>query len=238
MYVDSQRYTVDFKQGDVNGDGVLDNIYLVGTKPSGMDSPMVGDITLVIQDGVTHRYTSIPLKINAGYNPTIFLGDFTGDRVNDILISIDSGGSGAIGYYYIYSFLNNVPRKLFDFEKFNSEYEYSVNYKDNYCVEVISKKLKERYIIDIRYKGQEYLSKIYDKNGKLKKSIEGWVDPISGLYPVDFDRNGVYQLYMFQRISGQYHADALGYVQTALEWNKDKFTPFFQYVSIFGEKIN
>lgn len=238
MYPNSQRYTIDFKQGDVNGDGVRDNIFLVGTKPSGTNSPFVDDITLMIQDGATHRTTTIPLKVNAGYNPTIFLGDFTGDRVNDILISIDSGGSGAIGFYYLYSFLNDVPRLLFDFEKFNDEYQYSVNYRDNYCVEVISKELREKYIIDIRYKGEEYLSQIYDKNGKLKEPIEGWVDPISGLYPVDFDRDGIYELYMFQSISGLYHADGLGYVETAMKWNRTSFTLYFQQVSIFGENIN
>ena len=231
-------YIIDFKQSDVTGDGILDNIYLVGTKSSGTDSPLVGDIALIVQDGITGSYTKVSLKENSGYNPTMFIGDFTGDRINDILVSIDSGGSGAIGYYYVYSFVNNSPKKLFDFEKFNQEYEYEVNYKDNYIVEVISKKLNTRYMIDIRYKGKEYLSEIYDENGKLKEPIEGWVDPISGLYPVDFQRDGIYELYTFQRISGRYHADALGYVQTSLEWDKSKFTPFFQQISIYGEEMN
>ena len=38
----------------------------------------------------------IPLKQNMGYNPTIFLGDFTGNHIEDILVVSDTGGSGGI----------------------------------------------------------------------------------------------------------------------------------------------
>ena len=45
-----------------------------------------------------------------------------GDGTADILISIASGGSGGIMYYYIYSFINNTPQLLFDFNA-NNVYE-------------------------------------------------------------------------------------------------------------------
>lgn len=227
-------YILDFKQGDVNGDGISDNVYLVGERPYGTESPFVDNITLIIQDGKTNAFTRIPIKENAGYNPTIFLGDFTGDSVSDILISIDSGGSGGYAFYYIYSFIDNNPRMIFDFEKFDQIYKYDVIYKDYYEVEVISNNNDKKYIIDIKYKGKEYLSEIYDKNGKLKEPIEGWVNPLGGLYPIDFQRDGTYELYASQRIAGRYNADGLGYVQTSLEWNGNDFIPFFQTVGIFG----
>jgi len=227
-------YILDFKRGDVNGDKVKDNVFLIGEKPSDTGSPFTENITLIIQDGKTNAFTRIPLKENAGYNPTIFLGDFTGDKVKDILVSIDSGGSGGYAFYYMYSFLNNTPKKIFDFEKFNDKYKYDVFYKDYYQVEVISKNKEQKYIIDIKYKGKEYLSEIYYDNGKLKKPIEGWVNPLGGLYPIDFQRDGVYELYALQRIAGRYNADGLGYVQTSLEWDGKQFTPFFQTVGIYG----
>ncbi|EOD00511.1 hypothetical protein [Caldisalinibacter kiritimatiensis] len=232
--VENKIYILDFKRGDVNGDRVIDNVYLVGEKTSGLESPFTDNITLIIQDGKTGRFTRIPLKDNAGYNPTIFLGDFTGDKVKDILVSIDSGGSGGLAFYYIYSFVNNKPKEIFDHEKFNEKYQYNVIYKDFYQVEVTPKDKSKKYIIDIRYKGKEYLSEIYDEDGKLKELIEGWVNPLGGLYPIDFQRDGVYELYALQRIAGRYNADGLGYVQTSLEWNGKKFVPFFQTVGIFG----
>lgn len=230
-------YVLDYKRGDVTGDGKLDEVFLIGSKPSGESSPFTENIELVVQDGETKKYTKIKLKENSGYNPTLFLGDFTGSRVADILISIDSGGSGAIGYYYIYSWLKNKPRKLFDFQEFNEKYKYEVRYRDNYVVEFISKNLKEKYFIDIRTRGEEYLREIYYKNGKLKNPIEGFVNPISGLYPIDIQRDGVYGLYILQKIAGRYNADSLGYVQTYMEWDKSKFVPYLQQVSINGSKI-
>ena len=97
---------VAYARGDVNGDRVPDNVYLTGTRTP--DSPFIQNITLVIHDGATGLFTRIPLSENAGYIPSLFLRDFTGDGVNDILISIASGGSGAFMYYYIFSFINST----------------------------------------------------------------------------------------------------------------------------------
>lgn len=225
---------VAYARGDVNGDGIPDNVYLTGIKTP--DSPFIQNITLVIQDGLTGTFTSIPLRENAGYNPTLFLGDFTGDGVSDILIGIASGGSGGIMYYYIYSFISNIAQLLFDFNVYNEQFQYDVTYKDNYKVEVISKKNNEKYLIDILYKGADYLNEIYDENGKLKQPITGFVNPLSGLYPVDFDSNKVYELLAYQRIAGRYNADSLGYVQNILAWKNNMFVLDNQYVAIFGSR--
>jgi hypothetical protein len=93
-----------------------------------------------------------------------------------------------------------------------------------------------RYVIDISNKGKDYLDEIYNADGKLKSPIQGFVNPISGLYPIDFDSNGVYELFAFQKIAGRYNADSLGYIQTTLKWDKRQFGLFEQYVAIFGAK--
>lgn len=226
------REIVSFERGDVNGDKIPDNVFLTGIKTQG--SEFVQNITLVIQDGVTGRFTSIPLKENAGYNPILFLGDFTGDSVDDILVSINSGGSGGIMYYYIYSFISNAEKLLFDVDVYNNEYMYDVIYRNNYKVEVISRRNMEKYLIDISLKDKEYLDEIYDKDGKLKKPIEGFVNPLSGLYPIDFDGNGVYELLAYQKIAGRYNADSLGYVLNTLMWNNNAFTLRTQNIAIYG----
>ena len=144
--MNKKEYVLDYAVADVTGDGELDEVFIIANKPSATDSPYFENIEIVIRDGATNRYTKIKFKENSGYNPTLFLGDFTGNGVADILVSIDSGGSGAIGYYYVYSFANNKAKQLFDFQAFNEKYKYTVKYRDNYVVEVISKNLKEKYL--------------------------------------------------------------------------------------------
>ena len=231
----TSQVILDFKKGDINGDGIVDFVYLFGSKPYGNSSPFRDNINLRLIDGKTGKVTAVMLKQDSGYNPTLFLGDFTGNKADDIFIAIDSGGSGAIAYYYIYTLENNRLRKIFDFENFNNEYQYEVNYLDNYKAEVISKANNKKYILDLAWKGQEYLSEIYNKDGTLKESISGWVDPLSGLFPIDFNRDGTYGLYAMQLIAGRYHADGLGFVQTSLEWDGQSFTHFLQTVGVFGE---
>ncbi|NRY63754.1 spore coat protein [Clostridium beijerinckii] len=223
---------VSLVRGDVNGDGTPDNVYLTGIKTS--DSPFTQNITLVIQDVKTGRFINIPLIENSGYNPKLSLGKFTDNSIYDIFISINSGGSGGIMYYYIYSFIDNNPQLLFDFNSYNEEYNYSVTYKDNYKVEVVSRQNDKNYIIDIsNSRDDEYIHEIYYENGKLKSPISGFVNPLSGLYPVDFDSNNVYELLAYQRIAGRYNADSLGYVLNTLKWKNNMFILDNQYVAIF-----
>ena len=228
---------IDFLRDDVNGDRVFDNVYLLGKRPFGLESPFVENITLVVQDGVTGNYYKVNLKENSGYNPTIFLGDITGDKVKDILINIDSGGSGGYIFSYIYSFEKNIPKEHFDFNNFNDKYKYDVVYKDQYKVDIISS-LNKIYTIDIQYKGKEYLSQIYDENGKLKEPIKGEVLALGGLYPVDLQRKGIYQIIADQRIIGRNNSDTLGYVQTILNWDGKSFIPIMQSILIFGSQIH
>ncbi len=234
-------YILDCKDGDVNGDRITDSVCTVGHRPGDLQSPFVEDIALLIQDGKTHKYTRIPLKENRGYNPTVFLGDFTKNNVNDILVSVDSGGSGGFSYEYVYSFLNNKVKLLFDSEEFSQGLKYDVNYKDNYKVEVISHDLNKRYIIDISDKGAEYLSEIYNPDGTLKAQIDtpllGEVIPLGNVYPVDYQRDGVYDLNVIQRVIGKYNADTLALVETTLEWDGEKFAPTNQMLAIFGLDI-
>lgn len=230
----SGLYILDSKKGDVNGDGIVDTIYLIGRKPFDTDSPFYEGVTLIIQDGKTSYYTPVPLKVNIGYEPRLFIGDFTGDKIDDIFINIFSGGSGGITYYYIYTFKDNDPTIIFDFEMFNEKYKYEVVYEDNYKVKVTDIYLNQMYFIDLMCKGKEYLKEIYNEKGRLKKDIDGWVLPLGGLFPVDITNDGVLDLLAIQRIVGRYNADGIGEVNTILKYKEGKFEIFNRDLSIGG----
>ena len=131
-----------------------------------------------------------------------------------------------------------MPKLLFDYEVFNESYKYEIVYRDQYKVDVINLTNQLKYIIDISNKGKDYLQEIYNADGTLKEPIKGFVSPLSGLYPIDYDSNGVYELLGFQRISGRFAADALGYIQTSLEWDKEKFRFRDQFAAIYGFPYN
>ncbi|MBT2698577.1 VCBS repeat-containing protein [Bacillus sp. ISL-40] len=226
---------VTIKRGDIDGDGIKDNVFLTAYKTP--DSPFWKDITLVVQNGRTHHYDSIHFKNNSGYNPTLFQGDFTGKKGDDILVVIETGGSAGTIYAYIFSYINGQLRQIFNSEVFNDSYKYDVTYENQYKAKVISYHLKEKYILDLTYKGKEYLSEIYSPQGILKAPINGWVNPLSGLYPIDFNRDDIYELEAYQRIAGRYNADNLGYVQTLLKWNGQVFGPDRQTVAMSGGEM-
>lgn len=223
--------------GDVNGDGIMDYVFLTAVKSVDLSSPYLTQITLHIQDGVTRKMNTIPLNENgnAGYNPTVSLGDFTGDGIMDILVRIDSGGSGAFTFDYVYSFVNNQSKKLFDFNQYNEQNQYTVIYLDHYKVSVKSSATGNSFLIDISDRGVEYLSQIYDRNGKLKKTVQGMVDGVSGFYPVDMERDGVYEIQAYQKVSGLYHADSFGYIINTLKWDGQKFLIWQQWLATFGK---
>lgn len=226
---------VAIQMGDITGDGRLDIIYLTASKTE--DSAFLKAITLFVKYGGTNITESFQLEENAGFQPTIWLGDFTGDKVQDILITIDSGGSGAIIFAYIFSSHFGKMQEVFNSIPFDKEHPYAVNYADQYQVTVTSMDPKRKYTLDLHWKEQEYLNEIYNVDGSLKKSIEGWVDPISGLYPIDLRRNGKYDLLAVQQIAGRYHADSLGYVENLIQWNGSTFEIIRQNVAIHGEDL-
>lgn len=223
---------VTYTVGDVTGDGVEDYIYITALQKE--HSPYLYHITLFVQDGLTGAVTRTVLPESQGYDPSVFLGDFTGNQVKDIFISVATGGSGAIYNHYVYQYTSSMPQLIFNSAVYNEQYQYEVTYQDNYKVAFLSKYNGMYYVIDISTRDPSYLNEIYDSNGVLKQPISGFVNPLSGMYPVDFDYNGVYELLGFQRIAGRYNADALGYVNNVVGWKNNQFILQNQYLDIFG----
>ncbi len=236
---DENLIVIDKKNGDVNGDGIVDTVYLVAKKAGYLNSPFFSDIKVIIIDGYNNTHKEINFANNVGYNPTLFLGPFTNRKLDDIFVSIQSGGSGGFGYYYLYSYVNNREKLLFDMDKFNNSFHYQVKYIDNYRVEVVNNTLKKLFIIDISNKDRQYLSTLYNENGKIKKPTYGEVLYLNNLYPMDIDGNGVYDLYALNRVIGLYGADTLGNIETYLMWDSGSFKPFgnMQYLSITGQDV-
>jgi hypothetical protein len=235
----NNRYLLAIQEGDVSGDGVSDKVYLYGSKIVDSESSFVDNISIVIEDGHSGEISTITPYFNAGYNPRLFLGDFTADSVDDIKLSIDSGGSGGYGYFYIYTYINNTPKEIFNFNQYNALYQYKVNYIALYRVEVYNFNHDKLFILDVSYKGDEYVSQYYDEFGMLIIPIQGDVLAINAIMPfVQNEEVNAYELLAYQRIIGPINSDTLGYIENVLSWDGQEFVSTRMSAVILGLLLN
>lgn len=226
------RKLITQQRADLNGDGIPECVRVTGVQAP--DSVAWQDIKLEIQDGATCQKTVLTPMEDAGYDPRLWIGHLAEAGSAQVLLSIQSGGSGGIGYYTIYGWTGRQYQPLFTSDAYNTEFSYAVNYLDNYTVEAVSLQNRIRYLIDLSGRDKAYLSQIYRPDGSLIQPVAGGVNPLSVLYPVDFDGDGQYELLAYQRITGLYNADGLGDFINLLGWSGRRFALLGQSVGIFG----
>ncbi|MDP3487996.1 MAG: FG-GAP-like repeat-containing protein [Bacillota bacterium] len=229
--IKSRQVVLSKKIGDVTGDGRRDTVYLVGTPTEG--SQFTTNITLMIRNGRTGRVTQVPLPENAGYSPTVFLCDFTGDGVDDIKVTIQSGGSGGFTYTYVYSFLRSQLRLLFSGDQYMTSKQFRAYYEDGYVVVVVDEGLNLTFRIDVST--NPAAQELYDEDGNLLQPTEANVGPFIVAYPIVLDEaSGTCSLQALTRVYGQFAADTLGYIQDYLSWNGTAFATIREDLAIQG----
>lgn len=235
---DQEKYLLDQKFSDVTGDGVPDKVSMYGNKQEGADEIFVDNIMVVVEDGRTKELMMITPEFNMGYHPSLFLGDFTKNQVNDIKISIEAGGSGGYGYYYLYSFDNNEIQEIFNFDSYNKEFTYQVDYSNLYKVNVGNVMLDKLFVLDISSRGYDYVSEYYREDGTLKSPVQGEVLALGALVPmVNNEEKNTYDLMAYQRIIGTTNSDTLGYIENLLSWDGRKFVSSRMFAVIPGTNL-
>ncbi|MEL4106573.1 VCBS repeat-containing protein [Oscillospiraceae bacterium WX1] len=234
--INGQRvFLLDYKRGDVTGDGVPDNVYLYGNKPGGPSSPFADNITLVIQDGRYNQAKAVAPRCTAGYHAQLFLGDFDQDLTCDIQVSLEAGGSGGYIYSTVYSYKKQILRELFDSEAYNSHFQYAVDYHDFYRVSVTSGQYNRLFFLDISGSVSDGANNPYGPDGRLLRPTSGSVLPLGALTPIANSETGDYfDLLAAQRIIGLTNADTLGTVENLLTWDGQRFALKAMTVSIPG----
>ena len=212
-------FVLDRKSADVTGDGVADVVFLVGAKEQA-EHAYSRETWLVIRDGETEQYATVrPGRLTGGYDGEIFLGDFTGDGLAEILTSLPSGGTGGMVMYSILSYRDHEPTVLFDQERLTRGPQFSVRFRDGFAASVFNREQARTFDLSVGAAKSRYVEAgIYGEDGKLLKKTAGIVNSYSLVQPRDPDGDGVYELVGFQRIWGIYHADTLGIARSVWRW--------------------
>lgn len=197
------------------------------------DSPYSSNIFIELYDKDGKLINTIKPSTNEGYGADILLADFIGNGLNQIYLAMSSGGSGGFGYYYIYDAFNNEIRTIFDYEQFSKENVFSGRYLDNYQAEVVSANGTSRYVIDLSGRPQDYKDMIWNSEGKLLSPKPIDISGTNTVFPYYNSYTGTYQLLVYQRITGLYNADVLGYVITQLAYQHGNFGQLSQGLMIF-----
>lgn len=227
---------IDVQKGDVTGDRANDTVLLVGQKAK--DNPSFYPfITVVVQDGKTGRFSTPPdsqtKEYLRGYEPKLFLGDFSGDKLQDVMVTVATGGSGGTYNHLIASWKNNNPHVFFG-EKENQGLKIRGKYLNGFKAELYSETLNQTFIVDVSGLKDEYIdAKVYDANGTYiyqdpnpGRRQDGYVifsDPFALLVPVDVDNDGVYELRGEQSVWGPFHVLTFTTVKSTWKYKNKKW---------------
>lgn len=148
-------------------------------------------------------------EVDIGYFPNVFIGNFLDNGLDQILYSVNSGGSGAYSFYQIFSLKGGTETSVFDSNDFNP---------------LISASYIENDIIEIDYQGKKlYLdssTSACDNKEDCSLTISA-VNTILPYYNIELDR---YYLQVLQKIYGGFTANNYGYIVSLLEVNEDGFS--------------
>jgi hypothetical protein len=233
----AEQEVIDFKMADVFGTGHNYYIYLLGSRIYGEVSPYVGKLGLVIKDTNNETVKIIPLEVEEGYKPQLFIGDFTGDKADDVMVSIFTKSSLDAAASYIYHIEGEQVKLILNTPQLLNNESTQVIYQDQYKVEVLPALTQKVYPLDMSHKSESYLDELYDLEGHLLHKYTGQIEEAMTIVPLDYDGNQVYYVLIIQRIMGISSEDFLGTVETILKWQPDikAFIPTSQYVAIYGQ---
>lgn len=232
MTFGNKKIIIDSGYGSIVNKYSYDKVILVGEFPYERSS-YANNLQLVID-----KEDNLPVTIHvpySGYNMQIFVGDFTGNKIDNIMIrgdyidfnKIDNKESkyeNNINNYelgVIYKFENGNLIEIFDTNNIKDKNLCTAKFKNNYKVSITCE--NKKYLIDLSAKSIDYLNRIYDKNKKVKTDLRPTLDRSMRIYPVKQTFNDYYDLLVYQTIVGIDKEDVIATIEILATLVDDKF---------------
>lgn len=216
VYAAEKQSQTDIAQEhvDITGDGKDDSINISGV-PFENGSLFLKEISMNIK---TSEGESFHDELEGGYEPTLSFKDFNQDGVKDVFVTVETGGSGGLSDYTLYSFKNGkqvdlgVPEPLTIISQFEQGYKASIKIEET----------AKSYPFDLRDRKGKYDRLGLYNNGRLNEPMELMVFPYSKLKPVMI-RDNQLGFKGVQRISGVANVDTIGFVESSWIYEDGKW---------------
>lgn len=215
LHAESDVTTIERYSEDITGDGLKETIELKGILLS-EDHNYYRKIWVDIhnEDGKEWK-----ISYEGGYEPKLQLIDVNHDNIADLFYQSAKGGSGGLYNYNVHTLNNEKVTKI----PLPKQQYLKGSFKDNFIVHIQLSPYQKPIEINVEDHKEDYIRlDLYDENGLLKSKAQTsvMIDPIAFFEPVFISKSKGYGLKSNQKISGAYHADQLGIVETL--WYFDK----------------
>lgn len=222
------------KLGDVTGDGVDDDIYLI----SSLDNRCEYRTYILIEEKSCGKTCKIELE-NENYKFDLSLESFIDNKKKEILVRSIVPYHGGYMRSNIFSWQAGEIVEVFNSDVFFENNKITAKYKENYRVEVLNLKINKKYIIDISENFKYYLDFVYYKNGNIKHGKERVnISRVYNSYAFYELGSNVANLKIYQKILGKSDADYIGDIESQIKWEKGDFHLIEQRVISVGNLIN
>lgn len=212
---ESEAVLIEEYTEDVTGDGKTDSIKLYGI-PFSSDSEYYKEVYTII----TANEKKWRIEYQGGYDPALQFADLNHDGVNDIFYQSATGGSGGLYNSQLDTLIGgnivSIPLPTQDDVKgyfadgFNAVIEIFPN--------------KKPIVMNVEQRKEDYIRLgIYNEKGILLKQTDLMIDPIAFFEPVLISDSKGDGLKSYKQISGAYHADQLGVLETLWYYENGKW---------------
>ena len=200
---------------DLTGDGKQETIRLYGVLFS-PDAAFLKDIYAMI----TSDTKEWRIDYQGGYDPVIQFIDLNHDGIDDLFYQSATGGSGGLYSSQLDTIaegnLKNIPLPNQDYVKGHFEDGFKA------VIDIIPN--TKPIVMNVESRKEDYIRLgIYDEQGNIIEQTALMVDPIAFFEPVLISESKGYGLKSYKQISGAYHADRLGVLETLWYFENGKW---------------
>lgn len=159
-----EKYVLNYKISDLNGDSVNDVIIFVGEKET-IDSLNTKNTDIIFYDGAIQKYINVNLKKFDGSSPRLELVDLTGDELNDI-VAILNNEEGDKNLRVI-TLVDEELKEIFK-AKDNKYINFIGNFVDGFKVNIKNRKLNIDNELNLSDNSEKMIENgVFDKSGKF-----------------------------------------------------------------------